>query len=186
MTREIDPQLLRKLLRYEPETGKLFWLERGPDLVKPGRNGREIEAGRFNSRYGGSEALAHRSHSGYLTGAIFGRAYFAHRIAWVIQTGKWPEHSIDHINGRRDDNRFCNLRCVDADGNARNAKRRRDNSSGRTGVYWRKDNSCWQASIRVDRKTIGLGCFSNFDDAVAARLAGERLYGFHPNHGRAA
>lgn len=186
MTQPIDPQVLRKLLRYETETGKLFWLPRSASLVKPGRNGSVIEAERFNSRYAGSEALAYRSKAGYLVGAISGKAYFAHRVAWALATGDWPPQWIDHINGARDDNRLCNLRCADSYQNARNAKRRRDNSSGRTGVYWLKDERRWRASLRVQGKTVWLGCFSDFDAAVAARIEGEERYGFHPNHGRAA
>lgn len=33
---DIDGALLRTLLRYEPETGKLFWLERTASLFAEG------------------------------------------------------------------------------------------------------------------------------------------------------
>ncbi len=33
-----------------------------------------------------------------------------HRLGWAWMTGEWPENDIDHINGDRTDNRFCNLR----------------------------------------------------------------------------
>lgn len=34
MCREIDVGLLRRLLRYDPETGRLFWLSRSTDSCK--------------------------------------------------------------------------------------------------------------------------------------------------------
>jgi len=38
----------------------------------------------------------------------------------------------------------------------------------------------------VDGKTIHLGRFDKFEDAVAARKAADIKYGFHPNHGKSS
>ena len=185
MQHPIPPEILRELIHYEPETGKLFWLPRRPEFVGAGRNGSEIEAQRFNARYAGSEALNSPTRNGYLAGAIFARSTFSHRAAWALHYGQWPAGMIDHINGVRTDNRIANLRVVGPSGNAKNAARRKDNPSGRTGVYWHDGRKKWVAIIRGAGRTKGLGNYKNFADASAARDRAEREYGFHPNHGRA-
>ncbi len=43
-------------------------------------------------------------------GGRHGKAYVAHRLAWKVMTGNDPQNEIDHRNGIRDDNRWCNLR----------------------------------------------------------------------------
>jgi hypothetical protein len=180
----VPVELLRQLIRYEPETGKLFWLPRSADLVKPGRNGAEIEAQRFNARLAGKQALNHLDARGYLVGALFARFLAAHRAAWAIHTGAWPNGQIDHINGVRSENQFNNLREVSAAENARNARRRKDNVSGFVGVYWREDQRRWGASIRFNNRLKHLGFFETAEEAGAARKAAQQRLGFHPNHGR--
>jgi hypothetical protein len=36
----------------------------------------------------------------------------AHRVAWFLMTGAWPEGVIDHVDGDRANNRWANLRDV--------------------------------------------------------------------------
>lgn len=90
---------------------------------------------------------------------------------------------IDHENHIRNDNRIENLRLVSSKGNKKNTTRRCDNTSGVTGVHWFKRECKWKVQIKVDGKQRHLGLFDNLDDAVAARKAAERQYGFHENHG---
>lgn len=95
-------------------------------------------------------------------------------------------NDIDHINGNTQDNRLINLREVSHSENVKNARRRNDNTSGVSGVHWEKRRNKWRAYIKVANRRKYLGYFENFTDAVAARRAAEKLYNFHPNHGRAA
>lgn len=174
-----SPELLRQLLRYEPETGKLFWLPRGqPNSVAIG------EIKRWNGRYAGKPAMTIRTKSGHLRGDINGVKFYAHRVAWAIHYGAWPDDEIDHINGVADDNRIDNLRAADKSVNMRNQRLKKTNKSGAHGVFWSKHINRWKASIYADGRSIHLGCFVDFADAFSARKEAEKKHGYHPNHGR--
>lgn len=179
----LDPALLRRLLRYEPETGKLFWLPRTPDLFEPTpSHGADRRCLAWNNRLAGKLAFT-ACNRGYFIGAIFNRRYQGHRVCWAIYYGRWPEGQIDHINGNPSDNRITNLRDVSNLENGRNQRMPKNNTSGFTGVLW--DRGRWVARIKVHGRARHLGRFVNRDDAIAARVAAERAEGFHPNHGRA-
>jgi len=180
----ITPEMLRELLRYEPDTGKLFWLSRSASMYQSGDQPAAHKAAAWNARYAGKEALTANC-NGYRIGTIFNKPMKSHRVAWAFFYGTWPDQ-VDHINGIKNDNRIENLRSVTTQENHRNKPRPRHNTSGVIGVCWSKTVSKWAAQIKVDEKSINIGRFDSFDDAVAARKAAEIEYGFHANHGRAA
>lgn len=165
-----DIDALRQLVEYAPDTGTFTYRH------VPG-----MRASR-NSRVAGRPAFRRKHRQGYLTAVVFGRQMYAHRAAWALAHGHWPAGEIDHINHDRADNRIANLRVVNKAQNMRNMPKLGNNSSGRTGVYL-TPTGLWLAAIRVDRKLRNLGRFANFDDAVAARAAAEKRFGFHVNHG---
>ena len=108
-----------------------------------------------------------------------------HRYIWETAFGPIPEGMyIDHINGVRHDNRLENLRLVDRTGNARNAKRRNDSSSGVTGVHFHKQHGKWNSRINHEGKRVELGLYRDWFEAVCARKAAEVRLGYHENHGR--
>lgn len=111
---------------------------------------------------------------------IGGQKYeiLAHRLAWFMHHGYWPQEEIDHINGDREDNTIANLRAVSRQENTKNLKRR-DNHSGVPGV--RRHQSGWK--VMLSRKYLGYTpCFWK---AVEMRRSSEALFGYHENHGRA-
>ncbi len=110
---------------------------------------------------------------------------YAHRVAWLLTYGKWPDEQIDHINGVRDDNRRENLRDVSLQENRKNMKKPKNNTSGYMGVVWDEGRRRWQARIRVNSKDHYLGRFKDVDSAIKTRKEAEIKYGFHKNHGRA-
>lgn len=171
--------MLRKVLRYDGASGRLFWRERTAetwDACERTRKG-------WNTKYAGNEAFTAVTPKGYLVGAIFKQNYFAHIVVWALVHGQWPEHQVDHINHDPSDNRVENLRLVAAQDNQKNMKRSSSNTSGVTGVYWDSKLWKWTARIGVDGVCKYLGVFSTKEDAIAARTKAEKEYGFHPNHG---
>ncbi|AHN83416.1 HNH endonuclease [Escherichia phage Bp4] len=90
---------------------------------------------------------------------------------------------IDHLDHNRVNNLLSNFRLVDSRTNTRNQKKRVTNSSGVTGVYWHKRDSIWYAAISDGTRLVSLGTFADKQDAIDARKAAEKLYGYHPNHG---
>lgn len=81
---------------------------------------------------------------------------------------------VDHINGDAFDNRKSNLRIVSQHHNMFNI--RKNKIVGVKKMPYKKNS--FQAIIMKDYKTIYLGTFSTFEEAVLARLKGEReLFG---------
>ena len=177
------PEDLHKILRYEPETGKLFWRKRPlrffHDTEK--RLAKHTQA-TWNTRFAGKQAII-SCHLGYYRGSIFGSFFLAHRIIWAMVHGKWPEDQIDHINHDGTDNRIINLRVVEGRENSKNQSMRPDNKSGFTGVIWGKTNSKWYAYISNNGRRIYLGGFDIKSDAIEARIKANTKYFYHENHG---
>lgn len=174
-----SPEILRKLLRYEPETGKLFWRERTPDMFTDQRL--------FNSwsaKHANKEAFTANKSGGYKNGIICGVGVSAHRLIWALTYGSWPNGIIDHMNGDTSDNRIVNLRCVSQVENQRNQFQRKDNKSGFTGVHFCKASGKWVAQCYGENsKRIFIGRFSNKSDAIAARMAAQKDNIFTSRHG---
>lgn len=181
----IAPEVLRQLLRYDPETGKLFWRERGPEWFRDGRDSAAHNAAKWNARFAGKEAINSASAShGYLDGAILGIGVLAHRVIFAMAYGRWPV-GVDHIDGNRRHNRLKNMREADQAENMLNQKIRSDNSSGAAGV-WQLQRGGWRARIKRGQITETLGPFATKEAAINARKAAADRLGFHPNHGRHA
>lgn len=167
---------LRQLLRYEPETGHLYWRERPIEMFPA-----EWLCRSWNSQHAGNRALTQTRH-GYNKGKILNTDYFAHRIIWKMVHGHDPVGEIDHINGDPFDNRLENLRDVSPMENSRN--RRPATASGILGVSWNTLSKKWRARVNGDaRESIELGHFVCFGEAVKVRKEALRRYGYHENHG---
>lgn len=180
-----SPEMMRMLLDYDPEAGTLTWRERTTAMLPPSKAGakRTMALHEWNARFAAKPALTTLHSQGYVCGSVNGYHCLAHRAAWVVFHGQWPNF-IDHINGNKADNRIVNLRAVSRVENQRNLKLMRSNTSGVSGVGVSLNGSRWLARIWDGNKQVSLGVFDTFDEAVAARRAAESRLGYHPNHGR--
>lgn len=178
-----SPEVLRQLLRYEPDTGKLFWKERTEDLFTSRHRSPKSYMNGWNAKYAGKQAFTAKHNAGYRSGAIFERLFLAHRVCYAIHFGKWPENHIDHVNGDRADNRIDNLRDVTVSQNRKNVSISGNNSSGFGGVYLQKRTGRWVAETKVSGKKIYIGSFPDKDLAIAARMKANADLGFSSRHG---
>ena len=175
---EIDIEILRELLSYDPDSGVLTWKVRDRKWFKTDRNYRW-----WNTRFAGKD-IACVDARGYILVCIFYKLYKVHRVAYAIYHDIWPSEQIDHINGIRTDNRIINLRNVSNQENLKNQAINIKNTSGTIGVSWSKQSNKWIAQIKVNGKQKHLGYFTNIENAISARKQAEIDCGFHPNHGR--
>lgn len=162
----MDSEEANKLLEYNPITGNLHWKVSRGNGVKIG------------------DIAGHFHYTGYIKLMCKGERHQAHRIVWLMAYGCFPSSALDHINHNRSDNRLCNLRMATRTQNNRNARLRKDNKTGVPGVNFIKRLGKWRADIRVNTKTIYLGLFMHWFDAVCARKAAQNKYGFHANYGK--
>jgi HNH endonuclease/AP2 domain len=149
---------LKEFLHYDPESGEWTWL---PNKHFAGRM-------RIDRRAGSKQY-------GYIDIRFDGVLYKAHRLAWFYMTGILPE-KVDHINMKRDDNRWVNLREATNQKNAWNRTVQSNNKIGLKGVSWHKQGSKWRAVIFVEGKQKHLGLWDDPQMAHEAYMAAAKLY----------
>ena len=133
----------------------------------------------------GSHAFTAIGRNGYRTGRIAGRQFYAHRVAWFLNYGKWPSNQIDHINGNRLDNKIINLRDVEQCINSKNINKLSTNTSGFTGVVFCVRDQRFSASYNLYDKKINVPCDGSLFSAVSNLISARRLQGdFTDRHGR--
>ena len=146
---------LFKALSYEAETGIFRWREPLRRGMKPGT------------------IAGTNTNTGYVSVSVRGKSYLAHRLAWFMSFGSWPEHTIDHVNGNGRDNRLSNLRHATPSQNSMNRGTPITNTSGVRGVSLIRRTGRWEAAVVKNGKKKRFGSYVNFDDAVAARRSAE-------------
>jgi hypothetical protein len=143
----------RSLLSYDDATGALIW--RSP---------------RYPARPGAAGTI---KPNGYIYIGIDGKLYLAHRLVFLLKTGKWPVHNVDHIDGCPTNNRWANLRDVPQARNCENIRRAtRKNRTGYLGVAANKLR--FAAYISLGNKTKYIGIFNTAQQAHDAYLAEKR------------
>jgi HNH endonuclease/AP2 domain len=140
---------LRRLVSYDPDTGMFR---------------RNIDGNTY--RIG--DVAGYINKFGYRCMDVDGRPYRAHRLAWFYMTGVMPSEYVDHINGQKADNRFCNLRLATNSQNQANRPAPKNNTSGIKGVRFEPARNKWRAVLWVQGKVIVLGRFDTKDAAAAA------------------
>lgn len=170
-------EYFRSALRYEPETGLLFWNTRPRSHFK-----NDVVFDRFNKLFAGKKTGALKP-NGYVHITMNAKTFCAHRVAWAIYYGEHPELCIDHIDHDKANNKIANLRLVDWRGNAKNLSLSSRNKSGVSGIS-RCSGGRYQVTIGIDGYQKYLGIFTDIETAIAVRRQAERDHGYHQNHGQ--
>lgn len=158
---DLTAQHLREIFHYDPATGILT-----------------TTAKLYKRAVGTQVGFAHNK--GYVTLRLYGERYLAHRLIWLMVTGSWPKHGIDHINGIKSDNRFENLRDVPQTTNMQNLKKSVGKSaSGLLGVAWASRSKKWQAQISANGRHYHLGYHQTKEEAHAAYLSAKAVLHSH-------
>ena len=140
---------LQDALQYDQHTGLFYWNENSKPFQKFGHK----PAGSISS-------------NGYVYIAYKRKKYLAHRLAFFLVNGQFPDNGIDvdHINGDRSDNRFVNLRLCNRADNLANSNLSKGNLP--RGVQ--RNGSGYMARIRRNNNVLYLGTFDTPEKASAA------------------
>lgn len=164
MSIKLTQARLKELLHYDPETGVFTW-----------------KTSWGNRRVPGDVAGKAHNVTGYTVIRLDGVNYRGQRLAWLYQTGEWPEGEIDHINGLRSDDRLCNLRACSKAENQQNRVSASGATSKLLGVSWSAWAKRWRAQIKFAGVVRYLGSFHTEDEAHQAYLKAKReLHTFNP------
>lgn len=101
---------------------------------------------------------------------------YTHRVHRIILEVEDTKLKIDHKNRKVWDNRKKNLRITDCLNNSHNCSRRKNNTSGITGVKYRKENKKWISFLTCNKKQVLYKKFDSKEDAIKARLKAELEY----------
>jgi hypothetical protein len=83
---------------------------------------------------------------------------------------------VDHIKHIPYDNRKSELRIFDIQKNISNRSLSINNTSGVTGVCWKRNMNKWVSKISYKNKQIYLGSYDDFIEAVKVRKEAEEIY----------
>ena len=135
-----------RYLDYDKEGGNLFWRK----VSKYHKEKLGEEVGWITS-------------TGYRYFKLGHKSYPYHRVIYYLETGRWYDLEIDHINNDKLDNRFSNLREVNRSQNIKNTPARSTNKLGEK--YIRKLGHKYQ--VRYDGKSYG--CYDTIEEAKSVR-----------------
>lgn len=165
--RALNPNRLRELLAYCPETGLFTW--------------RQVRGGKSPGDLAGS--VCHAQGKSYIRIRLDDELIMAHRLVWLYVYGVWPDDELDHEDGDGTNNRLLNLIPADRLQNNKNASLRKDSKTGIPGVN-AMPNGKFQVTIRHRGVANYLGTAETLDAAARMRKVAQEKFNFHPTHGK--
>jgi len=143
-SQSLSTEVLRSHFIYDKDTGLIYWRT-------------------SNRQHKSGELAGSIDREGYARITLAQCTMRAHRVAWCIAYGKYPNGHIDHINGVITDNRLINLREASVGQNRMNLHARQSRS-GFKGVA--KLRNKFQAQIKANGVNKYLGLFRTPEEAA--------------------
>lgn len=160
----LTQEILKDILRYDPETGIFIRLK-----------------DTYHRKFKKDEIAGTLHSDGCVVIGIKGKYYKAHRLAFLYMEGEFPPHGVDHKDGKRNNNRWSNLRKATCSDNNQNLALRTKSKSGHIGVSFSNERKKWVAQIQVHGKHKYLGRFEKIEDAIDAyKCAKLKYHKFNP------
>jgi hypothetical protein len=163
---------LKTILNYDEGTGLFTWKSRPREMFNSQRY-----CNSWNTKYAEKNA-GYINNVGLPMIALCKNTFKASRLAYIYVHGDIADGQVDHINRNILDNRISNLRHVSRVENLRNKNVYKCNSSGVAGVTMHKRINKYQVYIRVNKKDIHLGYYTDLRKAAEARYEAEKRYCF--------
>jgi hypothetical protein len=158
-------RVARRLLRYDPHTGWLFWAYK---TAHQSLTPEQVLIATRATFYAGPGKK-----TGYIN--IGNRRFTAARVVWVVHKGVWPQSRLRHRNGNPSDDRMENLSDQPKPKVKKASEFKRKHP---VGVCTMGPNH-WQAYATFNCQRKFLGKFKTQEEAVAARArydAGQDLF----------
>lgn len=147
----ITAERAKQLFTYDPETGALA---RRPETVRACNRSRAASTIRTLDK------------DGYIVVKVEGKCYPAHRIIFLMMTGRWPHPTVDHDNRDKADNRWVNLtEATHAENNENRGPVRRFDVPN---VYKTANTGRYEARAFVGGRKRRLGTYDTPEEADAA------------------
>jgi HNH endonuclease len=171
LSKPLPPRdLVQQLLRYDPDTGHLWWLPRPQEMFVSKRGYAVWNANNAGKIAGGVHVANQRR-----TIVLNYKLYFSYRLVWLLVRGEPVPPRIDHIDGNALNDRIENLRAATQSQNLANARLRKTNKFGFKGIEMVGPK--FGACIQFEGRKRWLGTFATVEEAAAARHeAASRLH----------
>lgn len=157
---------LERFIRYNSETGIFTRISFNHDKMKDLIN----------------KPTGNRSSNGYIYVVVNNVVYSAHKLAWYMYYGYYPDFYLDHYDGDKTNNAISNIRPSTPSQNQKNRGKNRNNSSGSNGVYL-QSNGKWRVRVKMNGRLLSLGTYCTYSEACKVRKDYDKLNGFSINHG---
>jgi hypothetical protein len=142
----ITQKRLKELLSYDCNTGEFKWIN----------SRRRARAG---------AVAGYQNKAGYVQMILDGKFYYAHRLAWLYEFGKFPDKTIDHRDRVKSNNRISNLRDACAKVQAANTVFEPKNKNGLAGVEMTQDGKWRSLTMDASGKSVYRGVFNTKEAA---------------------
>lgn len=147
---EITRDLILNCIKYDKETGCIFWLATGKKVYA---SGKPLEC------------------------TVFGFKVRKSALIWLIETGEWREsEELMYLDGNTKNCGYENL-AIPALGEMRQSNvLYENNTTGRRGVYYHKGMKKWNAKLNVCKETFTSKWCETFDEASKCRTELELMH----------